>query len=152
MEESLLTHGLFPGGQGREDAGFGASHGRGVGIPVLVPSGCIWTAQRNAVQKREPESQQQHGCVHTARCSSYDAAWARRQCSRIQRRLRHSHAGGSAPCCVLYLVIAMNHATNGFHGDIVDLYQHICEQCLSLCLEKKGENILIVLTLVWVIH
>lgn len=44
--ESFLTHGLFPRGQGREDAGFGASHGHGAGIPVLVPSGCIWTAEK----------------------------------------------------------------------------------------------------------
>jgi len=46
----------------------------------------------------------------------------------------------------------MNHSTNGFHGDILGLLQHICEQCLSLCLEKKGENTLIVLTLVWVTY
>lgn len=35
--ESLLTRGPLPRGQGREDAGFGASHGQGAGTPVLVP-------------------------------------------------------------------------------------------------------------------
>lgn len=150
MRDSLYTPGLFPGGQGKEDAGFGGSHGHRAGIPVLVLSGCIWTAQRNVMQ--EHQSQQQHGCAHMVRCSSCYTAWPWQRCSQIQRWLRHSHTRGSAPCWAWYWVRAMNHATSGFHGDILGLQQCICEQCLSPCFEKKGDNISMALTSVWVMY
>lgn len=146
--ESFLTHRLFPRGQGREDAGFGASHGHGAGIPVLVPSGCIWTAEK---------------------CRAEVRAWvpaAARLCSPWRATMLLGHAGnapesrggsdaatpGAPHHTVLYTWplqwITLPMASTG----TLWIHTSICEQCLSLCLEKKGENILILPTLVWVLH
>lgn len=144
MEEPPLTHGLFPWGQGREDAGFGTVWGF---------LSCVWAAQGGDVQQHQPGSQQQHGCV----CSLWGMLQPR-GCLGTSRMFPNFETAqaqpprGSAPRWALCMVTAMNQATSGFHWDILGVHQPACKQSSPLCLEEKGGNISIVFKWVWAVH